>query len=218
MRGRMRDEGRTHFFLLRRSLSAGPSVPVLLRGRGSPEAGSSEGVEASSTEQTGERPLLTPRPSSPGVPVEAESRPSWPRRAFSFFPNRRPMEDLMLFFLLDLCSESWLLLAELQSADRLEAESGGAGLMLRPSQEGSSHNALEATLARPVSSCVGLAGVWGGVSDLRNSRGSSNMAPGWVRVILSNRSARAEAEGAESSSARARSSSLLFCRVEKSSR
>lgn len=29
----------------------------------------------------------------------------------------------MLFFLLDLCSESWLLLAVLQSADRLEAES-----------------------------------------------------------------------------------------------
>lgn len=42
------------------------------------------------------------------------------------------------------------------------------------------------------------------------------MAPGWVRVILSNRSARAEAEGAESRSARARSSSLLFCRVENS--
>lgn len=151
MRGR--DEGQTHFFLLRRSLSAGPSVPVLLRGRGSPEACSSEGVEASSTEQTGERPLLTPRPSSSGVPVEAEpSRPSWPRRAFSFFPNRRPMEDLMLFFLLDLCSESWLLLAELQSADRLEAESGGAGLMLWSSQEGLSHNALEAKLARLVSS------------------------------------------------------------------
>lgn len=35
------------------------------------------------------------------------------------------MEDLMLFFLLDLCSESWLLLAAPQSADRLEAESEG---------------------------------------------------------------------------------------------
>lgn len=30
------------------------------------------------------------------------------------------MEDLMLFFLLDLCRESWLLLELLQSADRLE--------------------------------------------------------------------------------------------------
>lgn len=53
------------------------------------------------------------------------------------------------------------------------------------------------------------------VSDLRKSRGSSSMAPGWVRVILSNRKARALEEGAESRSARARSSSLLFCRVKK---
>ena len=36
----------THFFLLRRSLSAGPRVPVLLIPIGSPEASSSEGVDA----------------------------------------------------------------------------------------------------------------------------------------------------------------------------
>lgn len=45
---------------------------------------------------------------------------------------------------------------------------------------------------------------------LRNSRGSSSMAPGWVSVILSNRSARGVDGGVESRSARARSSSLLF--------
>lgn len=31
-------------------------------------------------------------------------------RPFSFFPKRRPMEDLMLFFLAALLRESWLLL------------------------------------------------------------------------------------------------------------
>lgn len=54
------------------------------------------------------------------------SRPGWPILPFSFFPKRRPMEDLMLFFLLDLCRESWLLLELLPSADRLQ-ESGGMG-------------------------------------------------------------------------------------------
>lgn len=108
------------------------------------------------------------------------------------------MEDLMLFFLLDLCSESWLLLAALPSADRLGAESEwGRGLCCAHSSKGSFSEQRFP------------------VSDLRNSRASSSMAPGWVRVILSKRSARVEEEGAESRSARARSSSLLFCRVEK---
>lgn len=45
-RGPVEAAGWTHFFLLRRSLSAGPSVPVLLMAMGSPEAWSSEGVDA----------------------------------------------------------------------------------------------------------------------------------------------------------------------------
>lgn len=42
----------------------------------------------------------------PGSPKEVDSRPGCPMRPFSFFPNRRPMEDLMLFFLLALWRES----------------------------------------------------------------------------------------------------------------
>lgn len=49
----------THFFLLRRSLSAGPRVPVLLMATGSPEACSSEGVDANVTEETRESHLAT---------------------------------------------------------------------------------------------------------------------------------------------------------------
>lgn len=43
-------------------------------------------------------------------PGPAGSLPVWPGRPFSFLPNKRPMEDLMPFFLGALCSESWLLL------------------------------------------------------------------------------------------------------------
>lgn len=35
---------------------------------------------------------------------------SCPSRAFSFLPNKRPIEDLIPFFLGALCRESWLLL------------------------------------------------------------------------------------------------------------
>ncbi|MEQ2188713.1 hypothetical protein GOODEAATRI_017804 [Goodea atripinnis] len=42
-------------------------------------------------------------------------------------------------------------------------------------------------------------------SYLRNSRGSSSIAPGWVRFILSNRSARGVGGGVESRRARDRS-------------
>lgn len=49
---------------------------------------------------------------------------------------------------------------------------------------------------------------------LRNSRGSSSIAPGWVSVILSSRSARGVEGGVESRRARDRSSSLLFCRAK----
>lgn len=40
----------------------------------------------------------------------APSRLSWISRPFSFFPNRRPMDDLMPLRLAPLCKESWLLL------------------------------------------------------------------------------------------------------------
>lgn len=43
-------------------------------------------------------------------PWLAESFPGMLGRPFSFFPKRRPMEDLMLFFLAALLRESWLLL------------------------------------------------------------------------------------------------------------
>lgn len=56
----------------------------------------------------------------PGSPKEVDSRPGCPMRPFSFFPKRRPMEDLMLFFLLALWRESWLLLELLPSAERLQ--------------------------------------------------------------------------------------------------
>lgn len=38
------------------------------------------------------------------------SRLSWISLPFSFFPNRRPMDDLMPLRLAPLCRESWLLL------------------------------------------------------------------------------------------------------------
>lgn len=94
----------------------------------------------------------------------------------------------MLFFLLDLCRESWLLLELLPSADRLQGHEGSHRGSTRP-------RAAELTPRPPY---------------LRNSRGSSSMAPGWVRVILSNRSARGVEGGVESRRARDRSSSLLF--------
>lgn len=40
------------------------------------------------------------------IPSEGDSRPNCPSLPFSFLPKRRPMEDLMLFFLVDLCRES----------------------------------------------------------------------------------------------------------------
>lgn len=55
-------------------------------------------------------------------PRDADSRPGWPILTFSFFPKSRPMEDLMLFFLLALWRESWLLFELLPSAERLERD------------------------------------------------------------------------------------------------
>ncbi len=54
----------------------------------------------------------------------------------------------------------------------------------------------------------------GCLTHLRNSRLSSNIAPGWVCVILSNRSARGVGGGVESRRARDLSSSLLFWGAE----
>lgn len=51
-------KGGTHFFLLRRSLSAGPRVPVLFGAMRSPEAWSSEGVDAVITAQVSGRMQL----------------------------------------------------------------------------------------------------------------------------------------------------------------
>lgn len=42
--------------------------------------------------------------------VTTNSLLSCPSRAFSFLPNKRPIEDLIPFFLGALCRESWLLL------------------------------------------------------------------------------------------------------------
>lgn len=58
---------------------------------------------------------LTPQypPSSLGErqrPWPVASRLSWISLPFSFFPNRRPMDDLMPLRLAPLCRESWLLL------------------------------------------------------------------------------------------------------------
>lgn len=50
---------------------------------------------------------------------------SWLKRPFSFFPNRRPMEDLIPFLLEPLCKESWLLLGLLAwSSSELGMEEG----------------------------------------------------------------------------------------------
>lgn len=43
-------------------------------------------------------------------PWPVASRLSWISLPFSFFPNRRPMDDLMPLRLAPLCRESWLLL------------------------------------------------------------------------------------------------------------
>lgn len=75
----------------------------------SPDAWSSEGVEASMTKGISEssRHTCSALIVAAALPREAEpSLPSCPRRPFSFFPKKRPIEDLMLFLLLDLCSES----------------------------------------------------------------------------------------------------------------
>lgn len=135
----------TDFFLLRRSLSAGPRVPDLFAPIWSPDACSSDGVDAEGEDQSEKSCRVDPVPVSwsPGPPVlpcptvlvlprEAEpSRPGGPRRPFSFFRKRRPMEDLMLFFLLDLCRESWLLLEPLPSTDRLERRGTRLGVRTR---------------------------------------------------------------------------------------
>lgn len=55
----------------------------------------------------------------------APSLLSWIKRPFSFFPNRRPMEDLIPFLLEPLCKESWLLLGLLAwSSSELGMEEG----------------------------------------------------------------------------------------------
>ena len=209
--------------MLRRSLSAGPSVPVLFMPIGSPEARSSEGVDAGRDQVKGHEnerqhwyeslePLsrssfntfkweywysvgVIPPSSSICLPRDADpSRPGWPILPFSFFPKSRPMEDLMLFFLLDLWRESWLLLELLPSAERL----GGT-------KEFTKGKKLE-----KVFNCRFWQRLMRPLPYLRNSRGSSSIAPGWVRVILSSRSARGVDGGVESRTARDRSSSLLF--------
>lgn len=78
------------------------------------------------------------------------SRPGWPILPFSFFPKRRPMEDLMLFFLLDLCRESWLLLELLPSADRLQERRGGAQDTGAPPVKGKDGNSGCLTCGSPV--------------------------------------------------------------------
>lgn len=57
-------------------------------------------------------------------PREDDSRPCAPIRPFSFLPKRRPMDDLMLFFLLALWRESWLAVVE-PSAERLKPPKKG---------------------------------------------------------------------------------------------
>lgn len=52
-------------------------------------------------------------------PSEADSRPGAPILPFSFLPNSRPIDDLMLFFLLALWRESWLAVVT-PSAERLQ--------------------------------------------------------------------------------------------------
>lgn len=54
-------------------------------------------------------------------PSEADSRPGAPILPFSFLPNSRPMDDLMLFFLLALWRESWLAVVT-PSAERLQSK------------------------------------------------------------------------------------------------
>lgn len=117
---------------------------------GSPEARSSEGVDAGHRkgQRSQERMMkiltvwithIQPVLSSICLPREADpSRPGWPILPFSFFPKSRPMEDLMLFFLLDLWRESWLLLELLPSAERLRGRQ-------RKSHKGKAQDALRST-------------------------------------------------------------------------
>lgn len=122
----------THFFLLRR-LSTVPVMLPLVSPIESPVLRSSEGVEAERHRGSGvtkttnmgvnTRWTLTCCSSNTFkakswdmsffkyhfnflLPREADSRPAGPILPFSFFPKRRPMEDLMLFFLLALWRES----------------------------------------------------------------------------------------------------------------
>lgn len=53
-------------------------------------------------------------------PREELSRPGGPIRPFSFLPKRRPMDDLMLFFLGALCRESGV--PSLGEKDRVRAD------------------------------------------------------------------------------------------------
>lgn len=53
-------------------------------------------------------------------PKEELSRPGGPIRPFSFLPKRRPMDDLMLFFLGALCRESGV--PSLSEQDRVRAD------------------------------------------------------------------------------------------------
>lgn len=127
-------------------------------------------------------------------PSEADSRPGAPILPFSFLPKSRPIDDLMLFFLLALWSESWLAVVT-PSADRLGEHEG-------------------VVISRK--NCRRFVHVHhhrGEPTHLRNSRWSSSPAPGCVCVILSNRRARGTGGGVESirASARHSSPSLLFC-------
>lgn len=54
-------------------------------------------------------------------PREELSRPGGPMRPFSFLPKRRPIDDLMLFFLGALCRESGV--PSLDKQDRMRADS-----------------------------------------------------------------------------------------------
>lgn len=71
-------------------------------------------------------------------PREELSRPGGPIRPFSFLPKRRPMDDLMLFFLGALCKESGV--PSLGEKDRVRAD---------PIWDASSH---PKSLSMPISS------------------------------------------------------------------
>lgn len=160
-------------------------------------------------------------------PSEADSRPGAPILPFSFLPNSRPMDDLMLFFLLALWRESWLAVVT-PSAERLERKRWHEGG--KRTQAKASYHKMRIKLkfcfsAQPFPVVVHsktdtkfppfVCGLLESIVflHLRNSRWSSSPAPGWVCVILSSRSARGTGGGVESirASALHSSPSLLFC-------